>query len=275
MIVIPQRVIENGSVISLRGDSGNYMSRMGATGLELSKGSIDQYCKFKVVLVQIGTDKKLALQGDNGKFMSRMGATGLELSKDSIDRIASSPTPSIRPAARYPCVATTASGCRGWARRAWSCPRTASIASASSCWCSKVEAHAIRLKPQVTMLPWLEPAARPYRLRARTSINSPPFFTAITVARKSSRQVRLPEVCMSTCRPRPQSSRAPASAAGQLELHAWVLGERLLALELAGSRSRSMRWRRASSIPPCIRPNRRPVPRSRPWPPGGVPAVRQ
>lgn len=73
MIVIPQRVIENGSVISLRGDSGNYMSRMGATGLELSKGSIDQYCKFKVVLVQIGTDKKLALQGDNGKFMSRMG----------------------------------------------------------------------------------------------------------------------------------------------------------------------------------------------------------
>ena len=53
MIVIPQRVIENGSVISLRGDSGNYMSRMGATGLELSKGSIDQYCKFRVVLVQI------------------------------------------------------------------------------------------------------------------------------------------------------------------------------------------------------------------------------
>ncbi|WP_409302548.1 hypothetical protein [Pseudomonas sp. KCJK8993] len=43
------------------------------------------------------------------------------------------------------------------------------------------------------MLLWLEPAARPYRLRARTSINSPPFFTAITVASKSSRQVRLPD----------------------------------------------------------------------------------
>ncbi|WP_347906010.1 hypothetical protein [Pseudomonas purpurea] len=86
MIIIPQRTIDNGSVIYLRGDSGNYMSRMGATGLELSKEVADQYCRLTVTLIQIGTVKKLALQGDTGKFMSRMGATGLELSKDSIDQ---------------------------------------------------------------------------------------------------------------------------------------------------------------------------------------------
>lgn len=50
MIVIPQRVIENGSVISLRGDSGNYMSRMGATGLQLSKDGIDRFSQFMLVL---------------------------------------------------------------------------------------------------------------------------------------------------------------------------------------------------------------------------------
>jgi hypothetical protein len=84
-IELPQRTIYNGSIISLRGDSGNYMSRMGPENLELSKGEIDEFCKFTVQLSQTGNDVMLALQGDTRKWMSRQGPADLLLSKDKVD----------------------------------------------------------------------------------------------------------------------------------------------------------------------------------------------
>ena len=85
-IIIPKRTIPDGSVISLRGDTGKYMSRMGPEGLELSKEEIDQYSRFTVELITMGPKNMLALRGDTGKYMSRMGPERLELSKEKIDR---------------------------------------------------------------------------------------------------------------------------------------------------------------------------------------------
>ncbi|WP_181433954.1 fascin domain-containing protein [Pseudomonas protegens] len=70
--------------LALQGDTGKFMSRMGATGLELSKDSIDQYCQFAYAIDT--ASGQVSLRGDNGKWMSRMGETGLQLSKDGIDR---------------------------------------------------------------------------------------------------------------------------------------------------------------------------------------------
>ncbi|KAJ7758334.1 hypothetical protein B0H16DRAFT_1720939 [Mycena metata] len=58
----------SGSLIYVQNTNGYFLSRMGPTGLEFSKKSLDEYCKFKVV--QVAGTVYFSLAADNGDVMA-------------------------------------------------------------------------------------------------------------------------------------------------------------------------------------------------------------
>jgi hypothetical protein len=68
--------------ILIQADNQQYLSRMGPTGLEFSKSSPDEYCRFRVEKVD---ENHVAFRADNDNWFSRMGPQDIECSKSGLD----------------------------------------------------------------------------------------------------------------------------------------------------------------------------------------------